>query len=162
VLFFLSAPNAAKTALLQSAVLLLYTPSNEHFGIVPLEAMRAGTPVLAADNGGPTETVVDGETGFLRDPEDVDAWTAVIDKVLNKMSDAQLKEMGQAGKRRVREKFAEDTMAERLDGIFDQLVERHKAKNGDGESEPIDWPLMLFAIGFVVVSTVFMVGIQLW
>ena len=37
----------------------------EHFGIVPLEAMGLGTPVIAVNNGGPTETIVHDKTGFL-------------------------------------------------------------------------------------------------
>jgi alpha-1,3/alpha-1,6-mannosyltransferase len=44
---------------------LLYTPTEEHFGIVPLEAMSAGTPVIAVDSGGPKETVDNEVTGFL-------------------------------------------------------------------------------------------------
>ena len=44
---------------------LLYTPMEEHFGIVPLEAMSVGTPVIAVDSGGPKETVENKETGFL-------------------------------------------------------------------------------------------------
>lgn len=41
VLFLLSIPARLKTLLLQTSSLLLYTPENEHFGIVPLEAMLA-------------------------------------------------------------------------------------------------------------------------
>ena len=44
---------------------LLYTPMEEHFGIVPLEAMSVGTPVIAVDSGGPKETVENEETGCL-------------------------------------------------------------------------------------------------
>ena len=43
----------------------LYTPVGEHFGIVPLEAMAAGVPVIAMASGGPLETVKNGETGYL-------------------------------------------------------------------------------------------------
>ena len=42
VLFLLSVPNTLKMMLLNAARLLVYTPANEHFGIVPLEAMLAG------------------------------------------------------------------------------------------------------------------------
>jgi alpha-1,3/alpha-1,6-mannosyltransferase len=154
VLFFLSAPNAAKQALLHSASLLLYTPSNEHFGIVPLEAMRAGTPVLAADNGGPTETVEDGVTGWLRDPEDVPAWTGIIEKVLDGMSAAERAKMGEAGRERVRTRFAEGIMAERLDGIFDQIMDRQRDKPGNGEGEPLDMVVVVTAVVIAVGSTV--------
>ena len=40
-------------------------PSNEHFGIVPVEAMYSGLPIIAVNNGGPTESVLHDQTGFL-------------------------------------------------------------------------------------------------
>lgn len=46
-----------KLWLLQRCDALLYTPSNEHFGIVPIEAMYMKKPVIACNSGGPTETV---------------------------------------------------------------------------------------------------------
>ncbi len=61
-------PNVSdkgRARLLRESTCLLYTPDREHFGIVPVEAMYAGTPVIAVSNGGPLETVVDGKTGFL-------------------------------------------------------------------------------------------------
>ena len=66
VSFAPSVSDAERNRLLQSALCVIYTPENEHFGIVPVEAMYAGAPVLAANSGGPRETVLDGETGFLR------------------------------------------------------------------------------------------------
>jgi alpha-1,3/alpha-1,6-mannosyltransferase len=121
VLFLLSVPNSLKDALLKSARLLVYTPSNEHFGIVPLEAMLAGTPVLAANTGGPLETVVDGITGWLCPPDDVKAWTIVMDKVLHKMSNTQLQKMSDAGRQRVVSEFSEAKMAERLESIIENM-----------------------------------------
>ena len=41
---------------------------NEDFGMVPLEAMACGAPVVAVDSGGPRETVVPGKTGWLVPP----------------------------------------------------------------------------------------------
>lgn len=55
--------------LLSTAIAVIYTPVNEHFGIVPLEGMAAGTPVIAVDNGGPTETILHHETGSLVTPD---------------------------------------------------------------------------------------------
>jgi len=122
VLFFLSVPASLKSMLLDAASLLIYTPSQEHFGIVPLEAMLAGVPVLAANTGGPLETVVDGQTGWLRPVDDVGQWTKVLDNVLHGLSDEQLKGMGEAGRRRVRAEFSETRMAERLDEEIDGMV----------------------------------------
>ncbi|TGO25729.1 hypothetical protein BPAE_0074g00390 [Botrytis paeoniae] len=122
VLFLLSVPNTLKEMLLNSARLLIYTPSNEHFGIVPLEAMLAGVPVLAANTGGPLETVVEGKTGWLCPPDDVEKWTAVMYKVLNKMTDDQVKQMGIDGVKRVKNEFSDVKMAERIDGLIDGMA----------------------------------------
>lgn len=126
VLFLLSVPSALKHMLLKSAKLLIYTPSNEHFGIVPLEAMLAGVPVLAANTGGPLETVVDGKTGWLCPPDNTRKWTEVMDKVLHKMSDKEIKSIGRAGIERVKKEFSEVKMAERLDGIIDGMAGRDR------------------------------------
>jgi alpha-1,3/alpha-1,6-mannosyltransferase len=48
----------------QSAV-LLYPPPEEHFGLVPLEAMVRGVPVIAVDAGGPSEIIACNKTGLL-------------------------------------------------------------------------------------------------
>ncbi|KAL3140010.1 hypothetical protein ABBQ38_004293 [Trebouxia sp. C0009 RCD-2024] len=57
-----------RVALLAACTAVLYTPQNEHFGIVPLEAMASGRPVIACDSGGPTESVRHETTGFLCKP----------------------------------------------------------------------------------------------
>lgn len=54
-----------RKGLMSRCVCLLYTPMDEHFGIVPVEAMAVGRPVVACSSGGPLETIEDGETGFL-------------------------------------------------------------------------------------------------
>ncbi len=69
VILIRSFTDAERSALLTAAAAVIYTPTNEHFGIVPLEAMAAGRPVLACNSGGPTESVLHGRTGFLAEPE---------------------------------------------------------------------------------------------
>ncbi|TPX08880.1 uncharacterized protein E0L32_009698 [Thyridium curvatum] len=123
VLFLLSVPGTLKNMLLQSARLLVYTPANEHFGIVPLEAMLSGVPVLACNTGGPTETVVEGVTGWLRSPEEVGQWTDVMDMVLNNMTAKERAKMGKAGPERVRANFGDVQMAERIDLLLDKIEE---------------------------------------
>lgn len=65
VIFRVSISATEREGLLRNASALLYTPENEHFGIVPLEAMRSGTPVIAVNNGGPVETIIHENTGYL-------------------------------------------------------------------------------------------------
>ncbi|MCX6723469.1 MAG: glycosyltransferase [Candidatus Staskawiczbacteria bacterium] len=54
--------------LFQNAYAILHTTFNEDWGIVPLEAMAYGKPVIAVNQGGPTESIIDKETGFLVNP----------------------------------------------------------------------------------------------
>ncbi len=65
VLFRPNVSDQDRAQLLRESTCILYTPDREHFGIVPVEAMYAGTPVIAVSSGGPLETVLDGKTGFL-------------------------------------------------------------------------------------------------
>ena len=123
VLFLLSVPNSFKRSLLSSASLLIYTPRNEHFGIVPLEAMLAGVPVLAANEGGPTETVLDGETGWLRDVNKVGDWTAIIRSVVTGAVPSEVQyRMGQEGKSWVREVFSKSKMASRFEVEINDIM----------------------------------------
>lgn len=73
--------DAQRSALLAAACAVIYTPANEHFGIVPLEAMASGRPVVACDSGGPMESVVDGRTGYLCRPE-APAFAAAMAKLV--------------------------------------------------------------------------------
>ncbi|EXJ75236.1 alpha-1,3/alpha-1,6-mannosyltransferase [Cladophialophora psammophila CBS 110553] len=125
VLFMLSVPGFFKETLLNTARLLLYTPSNEHFGIVPVEAMHHGVPVLASNSGGPLETIVEDETGWLRDASKVEEWTAVINKVLHELSPPDLQMIGRNGRERVREHFTRSTMAGKFD---DEMTVMLKSK----------------------------------
>ena len=65
VVFLKSISNDQRLLLLKRTNVLLYTPTNEHFGIVPVEAMYMGCIVLACNSGGPLESVADGSTGYL-------------------------------------------------------------------------------------------------
>ncbi|KAI2789937.1 Alpha-1,3/1,6-mannosyltransferase alg-2 [Penicillium oxalicum] len=122
VLFLLSVPTAFKNTLLAQSKLLLYTPMNEHFGIVPVEAMLAGLPVLASNTGGPLETVVEGETGWLRDVQAVEDWTAVMEKVLYHLSEEDLERMAIAGKARVHDHFSLTAMGGRLEEEISKML----------------------------------------
>ncbi|KAI9662723.1 MAG: Alpha-1,3-mannosyltransferase-like protein [Alyxoria varia] len=123
IVFLLSVPSSLKSTLLKAARLLAYTPKFEHFGIVPLEAMLAEVPVLAAKTGGPKESVVDGECGWLRDVDHEEEWSEVMKLVLHRLSPLQLQEMGRKGRQRVLAEFTQSSMAERLDVAIEEMTE---------------------------------------
>jgi len=122
VIFLLSVSEAFKIVLLQNASLLLYTPKNEHFGIVPVEAMKYGLPVLASNTGGPLETIVDGRTGWLRDVDKVEEWVYVIRKVLLSFSDVRKADMSNTAKQRVQQNFTKAIMARRFEEEIEKMV----------------------------------------
>jgi alpha-1,3/alpha-1,6-mannosyltransferase len=103
---------------LESAEILVYTPTNEHFGIVPLEAQLHSTPVLATPTGGPLETVEDNLTGFLRPGEQ---WPSILEKVLTHGTNP---EMGRRGRQRVIREFSKEAMAARFELECIDVIER--------------------------------------
>ena len=58
----------------------LIFPGEEDFGMTPIEAMAAGTPVIALNKGGATETVIAQETGILYDDNSADGLAAAMTK----------------------------------------------------------------------------------
>ncbi|MFH4973896.1 hypothetical protein AB6A40_000605 [Gnathostoma spinigerum] len=61
---FIPSPNEVeKFALYRRCDTVLYTPPNEHFGIVPIEALEQRRPVIVCNSGGPSETVIENVTG---------------------------------------------------------------------------------------------------
>ena len=143
VLFLLSVPQELKTRLLQSASILVYTPTNEHFGIVPLEAMLAGVPVLATNTGGPLETIYDGRTGWLRSPSKVDQWTDVMRKPLIPSSAGSLAKMGESGKERVLAEFSQTKMTELFNHEIGRVI-------GSTEKRPKIMPEWLYALMWIL------------
>ncbi|XP_022317934.2 alpha-1,3/1,6-mannosyltransferase ALG2-like [Crassostrea virginica] len=142
VTFLRSFSDAQKRSLLTRATSLLYTPENEHFGIVPIEAMYLECPVIAANSGGPLETVADGATGYLCDP--------VPDRFSEAMSnfvtdDGLRKKLGEAGKQRVIEKFSFKQFTEQLCGIVENL-----AQDKSHNISPI-WILTVISVVFIII-----------
>lgn len=84
-------------------------------------------PVLAANTGGPVETIRDSKTGWLRNPDDVEAWSRVMSDVLS-MPDADLRRMGADGEERVRSQFGRDNMALRLEKSIDEILAKKHAR----------------------------------
>lgn len=101
-----SVSDEERAILLQSAICVVYTPHREHFGIVPLEAMFAGSAVIAIKSGGPKETILDGITGVLVELKPGDSCVALTIAIADLIYDPQKAiEMGEQGHEHVKKKF---------------------------------------------------------
>jgi alpha-1,3/alpha-1,6-mannosyltransferase len=147
VLFLLNFTTLQRTAMLQSpsTKALLYTPENEHFGLVPVEAMACGLPVLACNSGGPMESVLDNpseeRTGWLRFP-DSDTWADALCEIVS-MDKVELGALSKRARVRARSMFGMEAMAHGLEDVLLEAV-----RMGEVEYRIKMWSVMLF--GFLI------------
>lgn len=93
----------------------------EGFGIVFLEAMTLGKPVIAGDHGGAAEVVQNGVTGFLVNLDDPNALTNSL--ILLLRDEALSRRMGEAGRRRVEENYTFSLFQERLTHMLNNATQ---------------------------------------
>jgi len=111
--------------LLRSADVVACVPWYEPFGIVPLEAMACGVPVVASAVGGLIDTVLDGVTGLHVPPRRPDEIAAALNRLLG---DADLRRaFGRAGSERVRRRF---TWRRTVDSLLDLYADVLDAERG--------------------------------
>ena len=96
-------------ALLRSADVAVCVPWYEPFGIVPLEAMACGVPVVASSVGGLIDTVTDGATGIHVPPRDPLRLAGALNALI--ADPGRARALGAAGARRARERYGWDRIA---------------------------------------------------
>jgi len=126
VIFLKSPSDAEKVWLLKHSTVLVYTPSGEHFGIVPLEAMFCGVPVLARNSGGPEETVVPRRTGWLEEEE---GFCRVMEAI-HGLPTQELQQMGAQGRARVERLFSSQAFTDSLELQVLKTIEEKDHKKG--------------------------------
>lgn len=105
---------------LSMADLLLLPSEKESFGLVALEAMACGVPVIASDAGGIPELIRHGETGFLAPVGDV---AAMADYAVGLLSDdRQYRAMSEACLQRARRDFNGRSMAALYEAIYYRIL----------------------------------------
>ena len=110
-------PFEELAALFRSADLVVYPSYYEGQGLIPLEAMASGTPVVTVDHG-PLPEMVDESVGRLFVMGDPDSMAGAI---MAELADPErLQEKGEAGRRRVLEKFTFEYDAGRFEAIYER------------------------------------------
>jgi glycosyltransferase involved in cell wall biosynthesis len=105
---------------LRRAALMLHCRPDEPFGMVLIEAMAAGLPVVAPAAGGPLEIVEDGRTGFLYPAGDA---AAAAGHVVRLLRDAELaRRMGDAAAQRARTLFSAERQVEQTQRLLAELA----------------------------------------
>jgi glycosyltransferase involved in cell wall biosynthesis len=107
-------------ALIRSSDVVVCTPWYEPFGIVPLEAMSCGRPVVGAAVGGLLDTVVDGVTGVLVPPKDPERLAGALKELLE--DPVLRRRMGRAGMARVAEKYTWPKVAADTERVYHRIM----------------------------------------
>jgi alpha-1,3/alpha-1,6-mannosyltransferase len=117
--FLVNISDQSRQSLLSKCKMVVYTPVNEHFGIVPLEAMAMKKPVIACNSGGPKETIIHGETGLLCEDSPKEVARAIAKLLKDEKWSQQL---GEKGFYRVQQCFSREATANQLDEIVSELL----------------------------------------
>lgn len=120
-LLFKDWPNVAVRAAWQRSLVGI-VPSiwPEPFGIVLIEAMAGGSPVIASQIGGIAEIVIDGETGLLVPPGEPPALRAALARLID--DPALCRRMGEAARQRAAD-FAAGTVVPQIEAVYQRLLE---------------------------------------
>ena len=111
--------------LLSVADLCLLPSAQESFGVAALEAMACEVPVVASRVGGLPEVVTDGESGFLRDPDDLDGMAACAIRLLT--DPALHRRIAAGGWRTVRDRFCAEAVVPRYEAFYEAVRARAAA-----------------------------------
>lgn len=109
--------------LMQKAKAFVFS-AEEDFGIVVVEAMACGTPVIALNKGGTAETVIDGKTGILFDEqtvEDIKDAVKRFEKIENQFNHKEIAEHTK--------KFSRQIFEEKMKNYVDEKIEQFFGKN---------------------------------
>jgi glycosyltransferase involved in cell wall biosynthesis len=97
----------------------------EGFGLVLVEAMAAGKPVVATHVSGIPEVVADGETGLLVSPRDPQALAAALLRLI--ADPTEHRRLGTSGYHRVQERFAADRMVDETIAVYREALTAKRA-----------------------------------
>ena len=105
--------------------LFLFPTHSEAFGLVIVEAMAMGVPVVSADCDGVPDIVEHGRTGLLVPPTVVEGLTEAVAELLG--DKGKRRGFGQAGRGRAEELFSEEKMCGELEALYGRLMAKYQS-----------------------------------
>jgi glycosyltransferase involved in cell wall biosynthesis len=114
-------------ALIRSADVVLCLPWYEPFGIVPLEAMACGVPVIGTAVGGLLDTVIDGVTGLLVPPHRPDLAAEATTQLLDDAG--RRRSYGTAGVVRTRSLYGWTTVARATERSYRRVLSQDRPRS---------------------------------
>lgn len=109
----------------QSRAFIFPVNCEEPFGLVMIESMACGTPVIAFRRGAVPEIVKDGETGFICPPGDIEAMVEAVKKI-ETMPEGEYIKMRQNCRKHVEENFTVEKMVDGYEKIYKSVIEDWK------------------------------------
>jgi glycosyltransferase involved in cell wall biosynthesis len=106
--------------LYREATLFVLSSNEEGFGIVLVEAMASGVPVISTRCGGPESVVAEGKTGYLTPVGDHEAMAALLRELLTDTD--KLKQMGKEGRRVAEQRFSLEATGRAYVDVYDRLL----------------------------------------
>ncbi|MEM4728683.1 MAG: glycosyltransferase family 4 protein [Thermoplasmata archaeon] len=97
----------------------------EAFGLVLVEAMASGRPVVASDLPGVREVFTPGETGFLFEPFNSRDLAEKLGRILS--DDELRRRMGERARELARERYSWDVIGERIEGVYRDVLDARRA-----------------------------------
>ncbi|HUU43234.1 MAG TPA: glycosyltransferase, partial [Planctomycetota bacterium] len=120
-----------------AADVFAYPTHADVFGLVVVEAMAAGLPVVTYRTGGVAELVLKGTTGFVIEEGDETGFETALRNLLDDLDRRRI--MGRAARERVKRHFTLDEQVARTEGLYGQVIAEREAKSGrtPGTREPL-------------------------
>ncbi len=112
-------------AYLLADIAILPTNVPESFGRAAVEPQAMGRPVIASNHGGVTETIIEGQTGWLAPVEDPEGWARALARAID-LRPSKRQEMGDAGRSRARQLYSADAMCAQTLAAYERVLEARR------------------------------------
>jgi len=104
---------------------LLVLPSlSEGAANVVMEASASGLPVIATEVGEVPRIVLDGKTGILVKPKDIDGLVNALKKLID--NPLLAKEIEEAGRKRMEEEYSWDIICKKIENAYQEVIDRYR------------------------------------